>query len=253
MDQRTFKVLKVKLTDYEILQTFGTDSFWRVRLAKHKQNGEYVALKMLKKEDLSKLITQYRRIQSFLILIIHFQEKNYLLFTYLRNKGKLENKEAKFYASQVVLIIEYLHVKNIVYRDLKHENLLISADGYLKLIDFGFAVFIDFRTYTLFGTPEYLAPKILLNKGLNSNLLLNDMVNQQIGGVQESQFMKCYEELLHLMMKILLQFIKKYQKENLNFLETLTKAKSSVKHLLVDSFYFKKITAKIQTYCKKQR
>ena len=51
------------------------------------------------------------------------------------------------------------------FRDLKPENILISLDGYLKLTDFGFAKYIEGRTYTLCGTPEYLAPEILLNKG----------------------------------------------------------------------------------------
>lgn len=62
-------------------------------------------------------------------------------------------------------MFEYLHNKNIVYRDLKPENILIGSDGYLKLTDFGFAKYCDSRTYTLCGTPEYLAPEILLNKG----------------------------------------------------------------------------------------
>lgn len=68
-------------------------------------------------------------------------------------------------------MFEYLHSKNIVYRDLKPENLLVQGDGYLKLTDFGFAKVVEDRTYTLCGTPEYLAPEILLNKGFLSESL----------------------------------------------------------------------------------
>lgn len=61
------------------------------------------------------------------------------------------------------MVFEYLHSKNVVYRDLKPENLLICSDGYLKLTDFGFAKVVDSRTFTLCGTPEYLAPEVLTN------------------------------------------------------------------------------------------
>jgi protein kinase A len=64
-----------------------------------------------------------------------------------------------------VSIFEYLHDKDIAYRDLKPENIMIGDDGFLKLIDFGFAKVIRKRTYTICGTPEYIAPEILLNQG----------------------------------------------------------------------------------------
>ena len=58
-----------------------------------------------------------------------------------------------------------MHAKDIVYRDLKPENVMIGEDGYLKMIDFGFAKVVTKRTFTICGTPEYIAPEILLNQG----------------------------------------------------------------------------------------
>ena len=86
-------------------------------------------------------------------------------FTHLQKAGRLENDAARFYAAQVILIVEYLHQQGIVYRDLKPENLLLDTKGYFKLTDFGFAKKVAFKTYTLCGTPEYVAPEMLLNKG----------------------------------------------------------------------------------------
>ena len=65
----------------------------------------------------------------------------------------------------IASVFEYLHTKEIVYRDLKPENIMIANDGYLKLIDYGFAKVVKSATYTICGTPEYIAPEILLNKG----------------------------------------------------------------------------------------
>ena len=75
---------------------------------------------------------------------------------------------AAFYAACVTSAFEHLHDKSIAYRDLKPENLLIDAQGYLKLCDFGFAKVVGSKTWTLCGTPEYLAPEIVMNKGHNT-------------------------------------------------------------------------------------
>lgn len=74
---------------------------------------------------------------------------------------------ANFYASEIILALEYLHSLSIVYRDLKPENLLLDRDGHLKITDFGFAKKLKDRTWTLCGTPEYLAPEIIQSKGHN--------------------------------------------------------------------------------------
>ena len=76
---------------------------------------------------------------------------------------------ALFYSTEIVLALDYLHQKKIAYRDLKPENLLIARDGHLKITDFGFAKKIQegYRTYTLCGTPEYLAPEVIMNLGHN--------------------------------------------------------------------------------------
>ena len=91
-------------------------------------------------------------------------------FTHLRKAGRFNNHTTKFYAAQITLIFEYLHLDKIIYRDLKPENLLLDREGYLKITDFGFAKRVEFKTYTLCGTPEYIAPEVLLNKGHNKGV-----------------------------------------------------------------------------------
>ena len=80
---------------------------------------------------------------------------------------KLSLELARFYSAQIFCAFEYLHSKDMIFRDLKPENVLVSSDGYLKLADFGFIkkVMKHERTHTFCGTPEYIAPEIILNKG----------------------------------------------------------------------------------------
>ena len=87
------------------------------------------------------------------------------LFSVLAKRAPLFDGYAQFYIASVVSMFSYMHSLRVVYRDLKPENLLLDAQGYLKLVDFGFAKVLIDRTWTLCGTPEYLAPEIVLNKG----------------------------------------------------------------------------------------
>eukprot|EP01029_Cantina_marsupialis_P020328 TRINITY_DN4767_c0_g1_i1.p1 TRINITY_DN4767_c0_g1~~TRINITY_DN4767_c0_g1_i1.p1 ORF type:complete len:1041 (-),score=292.86 TRINITY_DN4767_c0_g1_i1:1478-4600(-) len=78
--------------------------------------------------------------------------------------GGLPIDVARFYTANVILALEYLHSRGIMYRDIKPENLVLNEKGYLKLIDFGFAKLITAerpRYYTLCGTAEYVAPEVI--------------------------------------------------------------------------------------------
>jgi len=200
------RLTRVKLTDYDILNTLGTGSFGRVRLARNLHTDEYVAIKMLKKAEILRL-KQVDHIIGENIILSNISHPFLVLRARPPNRRsgrwasprtiasstsssstskaasssptsatKASSTSMKWSSTRPkcifgsisfyrVLMFEYLHSVDIIYRDLKPENILIQFDGYLKLTDFGFAKHCLGKTYTLCGTPEYLAPEILLNKG----------------------------------------------------------------------------------------
>jgi cGMP-dependent protein kinase len=111
-----------------------------------------------------KMICAYRDKATLYILLEMVQGGE--LFRYLDQKGRLPEKTVCFYAANVYLALDHLHSKGVIHRDLKPENLLIDPDGYIKLVDFGFAKHVGSgSTYTICGTPDYQAPEVVLRKG----------------------------------------------------------------------------------------
>ena len=242
------KKMKIKVKDFEKLKTVGLGSYGRVRLCKQKKTGEIFVMKILKKNEIIKqkqvdhVYSEFNILSTlkhpFIVQLVgfNFEDPKYIyfvleyiqggeLFTLLRTKGTFPVPQTKFYIAHIITIFEYLHSKNIVYRDLKHENILINKNGYLKLTDFGFAKILENeKTYTLCGTPEYLAPEIILNKGHGKAVdwwTLGILLYEMLVGIDpfsDDDPMKTYQKIL---------------KGKINFPKTIDKdAKSLIKHLL---------------------
>ncbi|KAF8562013.1 hypothetical protein P879_08836 [Paragonimus westermani] len=171
----------------DLLQLLGSGSFGSVYLARDRISHKLYALKSMRKDQLVHAnhiahVNQERDILSRLDmvfvakLLFTFQDPVciYLamefvdggdLFELLRQHGRLVESTARFYAAQVFMALEYLHCLSVLYRDLKLENIVLGSNGYVKLVDFGFAKFVPRRTYTLCGTPEYIAPEMIMHRG----------------------------------------------------------------------------------------
>ncbi|XP_041124010.1 cGMP-dependent protein kinase 1-like isoform X1 [Polyodon spathula] len=178
------------LVDFNIIDTLGVGGFGRVELVQMKSDeAKTFAMKILKKRHIvdtrqqehirsEKQIMQEAHSDFIVRLYRTFKDSKYLymlmeaclggeLWTILRDRGSFEDSTTRFYTACVVEAFAYLHSKGIIYRDLKPENLILDHRGYAKLVDFGFAKKIGFgkKTWTFCGTPEYVAPEIILNKG----------------------------------------------------------------------------------------
>jgi cGMP-dependent protein kinase len=86
------------------------------------------------------------------------------LFSAIRDIGRLSEDQMLFFTASIVLALEYVHARGVIYRDLKPENIMLNDKGFVKLIDFG-CCSRKKRTYTFIGTVEYIAPEMILGKG----------------------------------------------------------------------------------------
>ena len=180
------KAESFSLEELDILKVVGTGTFARVCLCQDKQSNTHYALKILTMADVIKLkqvehVKNEKKILNevrhpFIVPLLWSHKDSHCLymlfpfipggelFSYLRRMKRFSPESACFYASEIVLALEYLHTLSIIYRDLKPENLLLDSEGHLVITDFGFAKKINGRTWTLCGTPEYLAPEIIQSK-----------------------------------------------------------------------------------------
>lgn len=165
----------------------GTGAFGTVTLVLDKEKKESYALKAIKKIQIVDLgqqthITNEKKIMKmldnrFLVNLrrtykdawrVYFLLDVCLggeLFTILRKMRAFDESTARFFAGCVTEAFDYMHNLDVIYRDLKPENLVLNEDGYLKITDFGFAKVVPNKTFTLCGTPDYLAPEIVTGQG----------------------------------------------------------------------------------------
>ncbi len=175
---------------FNTVSVIGNGSYAKVFLVKDKVTSEFFALKILKKENVEKRKQEDKVLVERNILkdvhhpfIISFrgsfqnQKKLYFvleychggeLFNLISKRKKFNEEQAMFYAAQMVLALEYLHQNDIIYRDLKPENVLIDRQGYIRITDFGLSRYNQSKANdakSICGTPEYLAPEIILKLG----------------------------------------------------------------------------------------
>ncbi|XP_076784512.1 serine/threonine-protein kinase N3 isoform X2 [Arvicanthis niloticus] len=177
-----------RLQDFRCLAVLGRGHFGKVLLVQYKGTGKYYAIKALKKQEvlgrdeIDSLYCEKRILETvgraghpfLLSLLACFQTSSHVCFvTEFLPGGDLmmqihedvfPEPQACFYLACVVLGLQFLHEKRIIYRDLKLDNLLLDAQGFLKIADFGLCkegIGFGERTSTFCGTPEFLAPEVL--------------------------------------------------------------------------------------------
>ncbi|XP_059665839.1 CBL-interacting serine/threonine-protein kinase 23-like isoform X1 [Cornus florida] len=183
---------RTRVGRYELGRTLGEGTFAKVKFARNVDTGENVAIKILDKEKVlkNKMIGQIKREISTMKLIRHpnvirlhevmaSKTKIYIvlefvtggeLFDKIASKGRLKEDEARKYFQQLINAVDYCHSRGVFHRDLKPENLLLDANGVLKVSDFGLSALPqqfreDGLLHTTCGTPNYVAPEVINNKG----------------------------------------------------------------------------------------
>ena len=217
----------IQLNDLVIVDLIGKGTFGNVYLCCNKKNRMMYALKSVTRKKINfhslqeslkqeKKVLQQIEHQFIIKLVKTFKDTKRIyflleyvqglsLFEVLRILNLLKSSDCRFYTASLLIILDYLHKNSIIYRDLKPENLMVDHEGYLKLLDFGRAKIIKDRTFSVIGTPQYMAPEVIMGKGYNFSadlwsvgIMIYEFIcgNVPFGGNDEDDAFTIYREIL---------------------------------------------------------
>ena len=177
----------IELKDLDNIKELGSGNFGSVNLVRNKKNKQFYAIKALdleqiKIENLEVCVELEKNVllktdHPFIMKMVKYlKNENYIFFIneYIKGKelwdvirdiGLLNKEQTQFYIASILLAINHLHKKKIIYRDIKPENVMVNVKGYIKIIDFGTVKEIEDRTSTIIGTSHYMAPEITKGEG----------------------------------------------------------------------------------------
>jgi len=172
--------------DFECIKVLGRGAFGKVTLVKHKRSNIVYAMKCIKKARIEKgtNLAHTKTERKILGTLSHpflsklryaFQTERKLffvldyysggeLYTHLKQVKRFSEDVARFFIAEIALALQYLHDKDVIYRDLKPENVLLDRNGHLRLTDFGLSKDLspmESKSRTFCGTPEYIAPEVV--------------------------------------------------------------------------------------------